>query len=801
MNVHALAVLEFEKVRRMLLRWTFSSMGRKRMEALAPDLPEPAIRLSQERIREWLGLELRDEAPGVSPVQDLAPLIVRLTRGTSALEGAELYQFVPLLELLAALKRVLARGRESAAATPRLDELIAPLADWSALATRLVRSLTPNGALLDTASPGLARARREHFEAQQRASEFLSSMLERLGADREETFVTLREGRYVVSVRAQQRAQLPGILHGRSQTGQSVLVEPLEALELNNQVAERADAVRHEELRVLEELSDLLRERALELAASSEAVGILDVTRAAAKLALEQRAEAPDLGESGSLRLVAARHPLLVEAERRGGAAVVPLDLELGADRPLLVVSGPNMGGKTVALKTVGLLTLMARAGLFVPAAPGTRVPMVDDVFVDLGDEQSVEQELSTFAGHLRNIDAAWRGATRRSLVLLDELGGGTDPEEGGALALALLEGLAARGTLTIVTTHLLALKLYAESDPRMQNAAMEFDAASLRPRYRIQVGEAGRSRAFEIARRILSDGSLLDAAERFRSPALSEMDRLHERVDAERLRLGAERMALAAERAELDDRTARRDRERERLRERIEALRVARDEGRRRVIEEAERSVRALREELEAKIRAARPEAALPEVRRAERDLARAGAPRNRRAPGAPAGRRLAPERLLAGAVAWLPDFASSVRVMRVSEDRSRAWVEWQGRRVEVDARRLEEPPRDQPGPKSARKPGFHIEVAETDAPSAELDLRGESAAEAMERLERFLDRAALQRVPRIRIVHGKGTGTLKREVERLLSRHPLVQSHRTGEPSEGGWGVTVADLGTMGA
>jgi DNA mismatch repair protein MutS2 len=434
----------------------------------------------------------------------------------------------------------------------------------------------------------------------------------------------------------------------------------------------------------------------------------------------------------------------------------------------------------------------MARAGLHIPAADGSSLPMVDDLFVDLGDEQSIEGDLSTFAGHLRNVGTLWQEATAESMVLLDELGGGTDPEEGSALAMALLEGMARRGTLTVATTHLSSVKFFVSEQPKMQNAAMEFDSVSMAPRFRLKLGEPGGSRAFEIARRILGRSDLLQAAEGYRSPLLVQMDRIMAQTDEERRRLEQERLQLEEERERLRAAAAREERQAERLKERLAKLRGDRDQALGRVYREAEDYVRQLRAALEAKAKE-KPAAAIPEVRRAERELAeriQAVRPEPRRR-----GRRLSREELMPGGTAWLSHLGAVVRIERCEE--GRVWVEWQGRRIEVEADGLEEVPPE----RRIRPPVEHLPVDSGPPADAvierELDLRGCRVEEALELLDRFLDKAALLRVEQVRIVHGKGTGVLKREVEKALKRHPLVGRFRMGELGEGGWGVTVVELG----
>jgi DNA mismatch repair protein MutS2 len=796
-NSHSLEVLEFEKVRRMILRWTFSPLGRELAQALAPGLSDGEIRVSQERIAEWKRLELRGEAPSAGELEDLRPTFVLLRRGTGVLDALELFRFLPFLEHVETLRRLREQAEHRVESFPRLEEILSAVENYSHLRDRLRRSVAASGEILDTASPELARIRGELLASQQRASSMLDEICGRLSEGREDTFVTLREGRFVISVRSQHRGHLPGLVHGRSASGQSVLVEPLEAVETNNRVAEARDDEKLEEARVLRELTELLRERADSFSRAFQAAGLCDLIRAEAKLALTLRAEAPALNTGSILRIVQGRHPILAEAEDRGGNTVVPLDLELHPDKPVLLISGPNMGGKSVALKTIGLLTLMARAGLHVPAADGTDLPLADQVFVDLGDEQSIEGDLSTFAGHLRNVGLLWQEAGPHSLVLLDELGGGTDPEEGAALAMAVLEGLQERECLTVATTHLTAVKLFAGGQPGMRNASMEFDTATLTPRYRLKLGELGRSRAFEIARSIYPKLELWERAERFRSPLLLQMDRLMGEIDTERAKLESERRGVEEERRHLESAAQVREKQAGRLRERLDRVRQDREGALGRLYREAEEYLQGMRAELEAKAKEKPPSAALPDVRGAEREVARRSAAVRRRKP-APRGRRLDPSHARPGGLAWLPDLSAMVRIERMAE--GKAWVDWQGRRLEVPLEALEEMPESVRGIRPPAPISVRIEEPEGEPIGRELDLRGCRAEEALDKLDRFLDRATMQNLHQVRIVHGKGTGALKREVEKHLKTHPLVSGFRLGELNEGGWGVTVADLGSNG-
>lgn len=812
MNEHALAVLEFDKVRRMLLRWAFSSLGRERIQALHPNLDLEDILLSQRRASEWKGLELQGGAPQAMEIGDLRAHLARLPRGGAPFTPGEFAELLPLLRLCDRLYRLRRSLRDREPACPALLETLEPLTDVSDLARRLDASFSPSGELLDTASRELARVRRELHQALRSASDLLGGMLDRLPAERrEEAFVTLRDGRYVVSVRSSDRDLFPGFLHGRSQTGHSLLLEPVEALDANNRVAELREEEKAEEYRILVELTESLRERAPALQAGHEIVAELDLVRAHAKLSIELRAEPPALRTDASIRIAQGRHPILAAAEREGGGRVVPLDLQIDPDLPVLVISGPNMGGKTVALKTVGLLAAMAQAGLHVPAAPGTELPLVDEIFVDLGDEQSIEHDLSTFAAHLKNIGAVWERATARSLVLFDELGGGTDPEEGAALAMALLDGIAERGSLTVATTHLTSLKLFVQDRKGMENASMEFDAVTMEPRFRLVRGQPGRSRAFEIARRILPGSTLLERAEPFRSPQLIQFDALFAQIDAERRELAAARRRLEEETEELAAATHRRERQAETLRDRIRTLREARQDAVRSAYAQAQHEIESIRREVETELQRAKEaplagaaevtwgERSLAAARQAEREVRRRAGQIGQHATRR-TGARLSADRLRPGERAWLPEVGAVVQIDRVRSGGQKVRVEWHGRYLEVGARALEEVPPDASAP--LRPASVRVEVPADDLPvQRDLDIRGCRAEDALLHLERFLDQAALRNIDTVRIVHGKGTGVLKREVHRALERSPLVTAFRPAEPRDGGWGVTIAEIGRSGA
>jgi DNA mismatch repair protein MutS2 len=606
--------------------------------------------------------------------------------------------------------------------------------------------------------------------------------------------VTLREGRYVLAVRGEDRSRLRGIVHGRSKTGHTVFLEPLQAVDRNNAIAS-LEADEHEErVAILGALSLSVVEREAEIVESYEVSGELDLLRAMARLSLDLECVVPSFNDAGQLRLVGARHPLLAEASRLTGAAVVPLDLDLVGKERTLVLSGPNMGGKTVALKGAGLLCAMAQSGLHVPAREGTDLPFVDSIFADLGDEQSIESETSTFAGHLQNIAQAWSGATSRSLVLLDELGGGTDPEEGTALGRSVVELLSERGCLLLATTHLVGLKIVAHEDERMRNGAMEFDAETRKPTYRLKLGAPGRSRAFELARQILPPGELTERAEKYRTRLSAKLDELLGDLEEKRAEADREIEELEAKHLELAEAIERKDRQAAKLRERLQAIRESRAESRGRSLAEAERLLsraRGLHNELQSTPPASGARGATEQIHELEEQV-RAAQGRSRRS--SRRGRRpLSAGDAKPGRSAWSHDLKSLVKIDSEPDASKRVWILHGTIRFHVPVDSLGQPPPElQDGPQRRRRE--LVRGPETEEVLArEIDIRGRTAREGLEEIERYVDRAAIAGVPEIRIIHGKGKGILKREIEAFLRDCPLVESFRTGEPREGGWGATI--------
>ena len=615
-----------------------------------------------------------------------------------------------------------------------------------------------------------------------------------LGGALQEPIVTLRNGRYVVPVRADARSRVKGIVHDASGSGQTLFVEPLVVVELGNAWREAQAAVDEEEGRILDELSSLVGANGTLLHETLEALAQFDFWAAKAQLAAEIDGIRPDLADRNEVVLLSARHPGLT-------GRVVPIDLRLGDGYSALVITGPNTGGKTVALRTLGLLCLMHQAGLHVPAAAGSKLPVLRDVFADIGDEQSIAQSLSTFSGHLRSIIRIVEHAGPGTLVLLDELGAGTDPTEGSALAQALLDHFIRSGALVAATTHYAEIKVYAHETEAARNASVEFDLESLTPTYRLTIGLPGGSQAFAIAERLgLPDAIVADARGRLSEnqqafEATLASIRRQEGEIAEAVEHARASQARAAESMRAADEERRKAR-----RERDEAVRAAR--------EEAEKLVGTLRDDVAGiRKRLERETVTVPviddAVAHAERTLERL--PADEREPERPEPQEPAEPRT------WrLGDRARSRnggwegRIAALEKGGTRATLEAGGMRVQVDVEDLEPAvgggagaDGDRAASRSGGASGVGaLQLSRARTVASSLDLRGARVDEALEALSRYLDDAALAGLEQVLIIHGLGTGALRDAVREDASANPLVKSIRPGERGEGGDGATIVRL-----
>jgi DNA mismatch repair protein MutS2 len=754
----------------------------------APDEVAEALAIVQEA----RSLSEQQASLPLGNVVDVRPTCERAAKG-ALLEPREL---LAVSQVLIACERIREELKSQSAIAPRLAAIAAGLPLLLPLATRIEGSFEPGGEISDRASPALREARDRvrglHGTIKSRLDKLLHD--EKFLVNLREGYYSIRNDRYVVPVLAQHRAEVPGIVHNASQTGQTLFVEPEAMIGLGNDLAIAQSLVLEEERRILQELSDRVGREAGRIVEGVAAAAEIDEAEAAARLAAELGCHTPELEPSdGALQLFQMRHPLLV----LGGVVVVGNDVRLDGEIRALVVSGPNAGGKTVTLTTVGLIALMLRAGLPVPAASGSRVPLYRSIHAAIGDAQDLTQGLSTFSAHvlqLREIDAV---AERGSLVLIDEIAADTDPREGAAIAIAVLEDLIERGATALVTTHLEEVKALAHMDPRFLNARVGFDAATLAPTYRLQLGFAGASSAIEIASRMGLPERIISRARHLALHSGGPLARALAAAEEERKRLAVElgRAEQAAAAAESQQASLRREREeaaRQRLESDLRHQEALRDELDR-AVAEAREAVTRIRTQEKAQ-----------EAARLEREVAARAAEAARRA--AETRARLEPEAA--------PDAAGELRVgglarhVRLNQRVEVLEIADGSALVAAGALKIRAPLSDLvpvagEGSKG-RFPGAGDKVAQLErarkaAPQAvgaraeRLDVRGMRADEALTRVEQFLDRAYGDGEESVSILHGHGTGALKQSIREYLDRSAYVRMYRPGSDEEGGDAVTI--------
>ena len=802
MDTKTLATLEYPKILERLAGYCAFAASADKARALAPTTDIELARQRQGETREAITLLSTHSDLTIGGARDIRE-VVDLANHGGVLTPADLLDIKSTLVAARTLNRLFERvGGTYTYLYSIAIQMPLPLG----LIDGISRAISERAEIMDSASDKLGSVRRELRIVHER----LLSKMQRMVSDPrntpflQEALVTQRDGRYVLPLRSEFKGRIKSIVHDQSSSGATLFVEPLAVVELNNQYRELQLAERDEERRILADLSQQVGRQAAELLGTVDTIAELDMAFARAKYAGDLQAVEPALHPltekpaSGSehpgtvIRLYQARHPLL------DPAGVVPIDFELDPQTYALVITGPNTGGKTVTLKTVGLLALMAQSGMHVPALSGSEISVFQAIYADIGDEQSIEQSLSTFSGHITNIIHILESADRRSLVILDELGAGTDPQEGAALARALLSHLLSRSITTLVTTHHPELKAYAHATPGVVNASVEFDLETLRPTYRLTIGLPGRSNALVIARRLGMPEPIVDEARAELNPtdlrAEDLLDEIHRQRDlARQARDAAEAARHQAEamQAELVERLERIEDERrdflEKVRLQAEAeLQETQEELRavRRSLARARQPAEAI-QPLEEQVRAIEDKIEQPVERRQpiERRLAPLNDPLLRRA--IRLGDKVHLRTLNAqGVVTALGEEEAEVQ-MGVLRVRTRLG--------DLSLYRGTLEPDDKPT-RSGPTPAKSIEFPAS--PGLELDLRGQRADDAQTALERYLDAAYLAGLPWVRIIHGKGTGKLRDIVRQALQGHPQVRSFQPGGENEGGEGVTVVNL-----
>lgn len=798
----ALGAIEFHRVLNHVASFAATDRGRDAVLGMTPAGEACEAKARLDAVAETRRFLIRRPAWDVPPFTDPGDALRRLALEGAALAGADLARISALLNASGELRRALS---EEAQELSSLSALRKELFSDDGLRRELARAIGEDGRVLDAASKPLARLRSRLAGAHKRVVAHLESVLAGL-AERHrvpDASVSVRDGRFVIPVRREGKRVVGGWVHDESASGATVFVEPPSAIAMTNAVRETERAERREAQRILRSLAERCRPFCQALCATLAALVEMDRRVALARAADAWNGHAPEIASRSPLTIRQGRHPLLAAA----GVRPTPFDLDLPAEGAVVVVTGPNAGGKTVFLKSVGLIATLAQSGVVPPVGPGTRLPAFRSFFADVGDQQSISDHLSTFSAHLANLRRVLEGAGSRALVLVDEPGAGTDPREGEALARAVVETLAERGCIAVVTSHLGGLKRLAAPGNRIANASLEFDAARLAPTFRFLWGRPGRSFGLAMARGLGFPAAVLDRAVQCRDETemrlddlLSSLERKERRAAQLAEELDAERVRVHALRGELERREAA-------LAEAAETrLADARAQARRLLLDarrEVEEAIAALRARVG---RGQALDAAAREARRAvERAAARTqndgmrGAPAPNRAGGAPELGQ------------WVAVAGSAARARVLAVEGGRAVVDAAGLRMTVPFEQLRPSeagpggPNRRPPPSRAatrssfgrRLPGDEFDGPFRPAPSPEIDLRGQRADEAEAALVKALDDASAADVRLLRVIHGKGTGALRERVAEVLGGDPRVEEFRLGQPGEGGGGVTVARVG----
>jgi DNA mismatch repair protein MutS2 len=819
MNAGTLRALEFDRIVAAVADLAVTPSGHERLRELYPMTDPARVAAAQRATSEGTRLLADVHGLPLRAPSDLADILDALAVEGRPLEPLRLLGLAEYLESIEATRTTVKRATGS---FPILTSLVDSIASFRNEIADVRRRIEPSGDVSDHASPALARIRDRLRKLRARLRSTLDALVR--GRDTakylQDQVVTDRNGRYVVMVRAEHRGAIPGLVHGTSSSGATLFLEPLETVEVNNDVVAQQEEEAEEVRRILLELTDAFRGRPHDLRRTLDVATELDAIQARARFSARLGAVEPAMSTDGTFDLRAARHPLLVlqGRERRKSREdeglssenelrpqfPVPVDIRLIPPVHIVIIAGPNTGGKTVAVKTAGLLALMAQAGLHIPADPGSRTPVFQSIFADIGDEQSIAASLSTFSAHVTNVVSMDRMLERPALILLDEVGAGTDPVEGGALGTAVIDHFRGRGAHLLATTHYDALKSYASTTPGVTGAAFGFDPDTFAPTYRLIYGSPGRSLAIEIAARLGMPASVVEAARGNLSDREQQLAEHLARVDRDLHAVEEERRALARERATVAE-TERK------LRAREEAVREREAVVRRRAETRLDQQLRDARREIDTVLEGLK-------VRASElREARLSGMARTSEAGAAKTDARAAVDRAIerarhAAAPDAAPPFSvqeppnvrgpivAGLRVRVGSLGMEGTVLEMQGRHADVDVRgkRLRALVDDLSplAPAGAPSVKIRVDLQPKEASLSELNVIGCTVDQALDRVEKFLDEATVTDQRSIRIVHGHGTGQLRRGIAGFLKEHPLVARFDAAPTEQGGGGVTVVEL-----
>lgn len=776
--------LDFDKMTQRLAGYCLLRRGQEIALALLPYTEMIQVERALDETGEAKALLRQNPLFSVRGAKDIQALLARVTVG-GVLTPEELLLVKDTLKAGRAVRQGIL---ESDLELPWLREKVVEIEPQRSLEEQIGRCITEECTVADQASRELGDLRRSIGRLQQRIRESLESVLRNTANQKllQELLITQRSERYVVPVKQEYRGSFPGIVHDQSASGATLFIEPMAVVQLGNELREVSLREQREVQRILQELSFAVSAKSENIDRLHEALSQVDFILAKAQLSLELNAGKPILLGQPQMKLVQARHPLL-------SGKVVPLSVELGMDFDTLVITGPNTGGKTVALKTMGLLVSMAQAGLHISAEEGSKLGIFSRIFIDVGDEQSVEQSLSTFSGHMKNIVKVVEEADARSLILLDEIGAGTDPTEGAALAMAVLEDLHRRGARIVATTHYGALKTFAYKTARVENGSVDFDVVSLRPTYRLLIGIPGKSNAFNIAAKLGLKESVLTSAKAFLNEREIQVADLIENLEDTQREIEKKRRQVQEELALVKAKNASLAQEQNRLALAYEeSMAKARDEAAellRQAKREAEELIRQLKEAVKQEHKDVQA------IQQARTGINTLSAKLDQLGQGKAEISGLKPSELKLGQTVYMTELRQKGQVLALPNESGEVLVQAGIMKVMLPLKDLRFVPEEKP--QKARISGEgRLGISKVESVRNEIDLRGMLVEEATQLLDKYLDDAVLSGVSLIYVIHGKGTGALRAGVQDFLRRHPHVKGFRIGQHGEGDFGVTVVEL-----
>lgn len=777
MNNETLHKLEFDKIKQHILTFVTSQLGIELVENILPYTNKNIIERELKLTVEMKDLLVYDDPFSIDGIKDIRIALRRCEIEESFLMPSDFLDIKSVLVVSRLVREYLSKRNQK---YPNLWELARNIFVNRVLEYNIEEIIDETGNVKDNASPELRQIREEILRKQDYVRKKLYSILKQISEKdyTQDDIIPQRDGRLVIPVKVEHKRHVPGVVHGTSSTGLTVFVEPAEIVELNNEILQLQFQEQKEIERILRELTNKVRENLQYLQTNINILGKLDLIYAKAKFAIQIDGYAPEISEDGPIVLNSAYHPILLL--RHGKNKVVPLDFKLGNGSSVLVISGPNSGGKTVVLKTVGLLTLMAQAGIPVPLKESSKLRIFKKVFIDIGDEQSVEKDLSSFGSHIKNLKKITSEADNKTLVLLDELGSGTDPAEGGALGIAIIEKLKSKKSFVIVTTHNSTIKFYAYNNSEIECGAMEFDHQTLAPTYRLRVGIPGSSYAFEIAKRLGLDEEIINNAKKNLNEHQVKAEEILSRLEA----LEVEHRKLVSELKEKDEKLNKmiseykqklNEVERERKKAKKEALAEFREivENARAKIEEA---IRKIKETEASKESIKQAHKVAEQINKKFYELSKQLEEQEEQS-----------IEFKPGDFVKMKDGTQIGEVLQI--DGSNIVVAFGAVKMLLKPDTLEKVEQ-----KEIKKSTLTTDLF---APiSTKIDVRGMRSDEAINAVDKFIDTSFLYRLKRIEIIHGKGTGKLKKEITEFLKRHPNVKSFRPGSWEEGGDGVTIVEL-----